>query len=102
MNFSAHPVAVRAGFVTSDVSVALAGAAATGGDGSCGPFESAGGVVAAGDVVADAGGAAAWARRSTSFPAADAAHRSSAAVWQNTMSPIEAVIVQQVFLIASS
>jgi hypothetical protein len=108
MNFSAHPVAVRAGFVTSDVSVGLAGEAAAEGAASCGAFETEGEVVAAGGGVADAGGAAAWARSSTSsrcdrlgeaeFPTASATE----AAWQNTKSPIEAVIVQQNFLMPAS
>jgi hypothetical protein len=86
MYLRAHPVAVGAGLTTSVVDVGLDGGAIAGGDGSGGPFESCGGVVAG------AAGAAAWATTIAARPCGVAE-----AIWENATSAIEAVIVQQIF-----
>jgi hypothetical protein len=98
MNFRAHPVAVGPALTTSDVDVGLAGEETAGGDGSCGAFESGGGVVA------DAGGSLAWANRSTLAPRCESPTAIAArpfgvaeAAWQNKISPVAAIIFQQIF-----
>jgi hypothetical protein len=97
--FSPHPVADGAGFTTTAVDVGGEDIAA-GGDGSYGPFESGFGVVA------DAAGSAVWARRpmAAELPSASTPRLFSvaAAIWENTTSPIEAVIFQPVFFIPCS
>jgi hypothetical protein len=96
--FSPHPVADGAGFTTTAVDVGGEDIA-VGGDGSC-TLESGAGVVA------DAAGSAAWASRP--MPAELLAAITprlfsiAEAIWKNTTSPIEAVIFQPIFFIASS